>query len=131
MIEDQLYRETLLEIYKNPKNRGEIASPDIEARLDNPLCGDEVRIQLKIQNPKSKIQRAVFSGDGCVISQAGASLLAEYLEGKTLDEAKKLGSDDILKIIGINPGPARLGCALLGLNVLKEALFNGVQGKSR
>ena len=131
MIEDQLYRETILEVAQNPKNKGEISNPDLEARLLNPLCGDEVRIQLKIQDPGPKIQKAAFGGNGCAISQAAASLLAEYIVGKSVDEIKDLNSDDILKMIGINPSPARLGCALLSLNVLKEALKSGTEGESR
>ena len=130
-MEDQIYRESLLEVAQNPKNRGEIDNPDLEARLVNPLCGDEVWIQLKIQNPGSKIQKATFSGNGCAISQASASLLATYIEGEPLDEVKKLKTSDILKLVGINPTPARMGCALLSLNVLKEALINGTEGESR
>ena len=129
-MEDQIYRESLLEVAQNPKNRGEIDNPDLEARLVNPLCGDEVWIQLKIQNPGSKIQKATFSGNGCAISQASASLLATYIEGEPLDEVKKLKTSDILKLVGINPTPARMGCALLSLNVLKEALINGTEGES-
>ena len=137
MIEDQLYRETILEVAQNPKNKGEISNPDLEARLLNPLCGDEIRLQIKLtknQSPRTNnqiVQRAVFSGNGCAISQAAASLLAEYIIGKSVDEIKDLNSDDILKMIGINPSPARLGCALLSLNVLKEALKSGTEGESR
>ena len=130
-MENQLYRDTLLEVAQNPRNKEELPNPDLEAKLLNPLCGDEVKIQIKIQNPGSKIQKAAFSGNGCAISQAAASLLAEYIIGKSVDEIKDLNSDDILKMIGINPSPARLGCALLSLNVLKEALKSGTEGESR
>src|SRR3990167_11508707 len=101
MIEDQLYRETILELAQNPKNRGEISNPDLEARLLNPLCGDEIRLQIKLTNLPTEasaqagnqslitniqtVQRAVFSGNGCAISQAAASLLAEYIIGKSVD----------------------------------------------
>jgi len=121
MIEDPLYRESLLEIYRNPTNRGEIAKPDLEAKLVNPLCGDEVRIQIELANSKI-IKRAVFSGNGCAISQASASLLAESIHGKKLSDVNKLRGNDILKLIGMNPSPSRMGCALLSLEVLMEAL---------
>ena len=121
MIEDPLYRESLLEIYRNPTNRGEIAKPDLEAKLVNPLCGDEVRIQIELANGKI-IKRAVFSGNGCAISQASASLLAESIQGKKLSDVNKLRGNDILKLIGMNPSPSRMGCALLSLEVLMEAL---------
>ena len=121
MMEDQLYRESLLEIYRNPTNRGEIAKPDLEAKLVNPLCGDEVRIQIELANGKI-IKRAVFSGNGCAISQASASLLAESIHGKKLSDVNKLRGNDILKLIGMNPSPSRMGCALLSLEVLMEAL---------
>ena len=125
MMEDQLYRESLLEIYRNPTNRGEIAKPDLEAKLVNPLCGDEVRIQIELANSKI-IKRAVFSGNGCAISQASASLLAESIQGKKLSDVNKLRGNDILELIGINPSPSRIGCALLSLEVLMEAIRDGV-----
>ena len=127
MLEEQIYRETLLEIYRNPTNRGKITKPDLEAKLVSPLCGDEVRIQIGLANREQRtgnsiIKKVVFSGNGCAISQASASLLAESVEGKKLSEINKLRGNDILELIGINPSPSRIGCALLSLNVLKEAL---------
>ena len=128
MIEDQLYRETLLDIFRNPKNRGQIAKPDLEARLVNPLCGDEIKLQLQLVDSSKQqaasriIKKAVFSGNGCAISQASASLLATYIEGKSLVEVKKLAAKDMIRLIGIKPTPARIGCALLSLEVLREAL---------
>ncbi len=139
MIEDQIYREALLEVFNNPQNRGEIDKPDFEAMLLNPLCGDEVRLQIKLANNQParrslgvggspitnhQIEKAVFSGNGCAISQASASLLAEHIEGMTLAQVNKLDSGDILELMGINPTPARLKCALLSLDVLMEALKN-------
>src|SRR4030066_982891 len=125
MMEDQLYRESLLEIYRNPTNRGEIAKPDLEAKLVNPLCGDEVRIQIELANSKI-IKRAVFSGNGCAISQASASILADSIQGKKPSDVNKLRGNDILELIGINPSPSRIGCALLSLEVLMEAIRDGV-----
>lgn len=121
MIEDQLYRESLLEASRNPQNRGEISNPDLEAKMLNTLCGDEVKIQIKLGNSQ-KIKRAVFSGNGCAISQASASLLAEKIQGKSLSKIRKLDSGDIINLIGIRPSPARLKCALLSLEVITEAI---------
>ena len=146
MIEDQLYREAILDIFRNPKNRGEIQKPDLEARLMNSLCGDEIQIQLKlkttanrlqttakkkerktvVRSPNAVVESAAFTGNGCAISQASASLLASHIEGRQLSEVKKLEASDVLKLIGITPSPARLKCALLGLEVLKEAIRKAV-----
>lgn len=128
-MDDLLYRETLLEIYRNPQNRGKISKPDLEAKMVNPLCGDEIRLQIKLSSDKV-IKKALFSGNGCAISQASASLLARYIEGKKLTRIDKLDVSDILKLVGINPSPARLKCALLSLDVLKEAISNDTKGES-
>lgn len=125
MLDDQLYREELLEVFQNPKNRGEIANPDLEAKLLNPLCGDEITLQIKLKGGKV-IQKSVFSGNGCVISQASASLLAEKIEGKKLSQVRNLKGNDILELVGINPTPARMKCALLSLDVLMEAIKQNV-----
>ncbi|OGY25682.1 MAG: SUF system NifU family Fe-S cluster assembly protein [Candidatus Woykebacteria bacterium RBG_16_43_9] len=122
-MEEQLYREALLEIYRNPTNRREITKPDLEAKLVNPLCGDEVKLQIKLE--KGTVKKAAFSGNGCAISQASASLLAESIQGKKLSDVNKLRGNDILELIGINPSPSRVGCALLSLEVLMEALKSG------
>ena len=128
MIEEQLYRETLLEVVRNPQNRGEIKEADLEARMVNPLCGDEVTIQIKLK--RDIIDKAVFLGNGCAISQASASLLAKKIEGKSLAKVNKLKSNDIIKIIGVSPNPARLKCAVLSLDVLKETIKDALQSKS-
>lgn len=121
-MEDSLYREVLLERLANPVNYGKVADPDLEARLVNPLCGDEVLLQLKIK--KGIVEQAVYSGNGCAISQVSASFLTEKIKGKTLKELKNLKNNDILEMLGINPGPSRMKCALLSLEVLKNALEN-------
>ena len=123
MIEDQLYRGALLEVFQNPKNKGKITNPDLESKLLNPLCGDEVTLQIKLKD-RQVVEKAVFSGNGCAISQASASLLAEKIEGKNLKDVRQLKGNDILELIGINPSPARLKCAFLSLEVLMEALRN-------
>jgi len=115
-----LYREVLLERFNNPTNQGVLEKPDLEARLFNPICGDEVLIQLKVNN--GIIDQAVYSGNGCAISQVSASFLAEAIEGEKLEKIKKLNKNDILGWLGVNPGPSRLKCALLSLEVLQKAL---------
>lgn len=117
-----LYREVLLERLSNPVNQGVIAEPDLEARLVNPLCGDEVLLQMKVRN--GVIEQAVYSGNGCAISQVSASFLAEKIEGEKLSKVINIQKTDILNLLGINPGPARLKCALLSLEVLKQAIIN-------
>lgn len=119
-MNDSIYREEILEIIRDLQNKGTIKNPDFEATLDNPLCGDEVRLQIKLNG--SRIGKARFSGGGCAISLASADLLAQSIEGKSLTQIKKLGTNDILKLLGINPNPARMKCALLSLEVLKNAL---------
>lgn len=119
MIEDRLYREVLLERLENPVAQGTLAKPDLEARLVNQLCGDEVLLQLRIK--KGIIEQAVYSGNGCAISQVAASFLAENVKGIKLRKIRKLNKNDILNLLGINPGPSRLKCALLSLEVLKKA----------
>ncbi len=120
MNDQYLYRETLLERLANPVNQGVIDKPDLEARLVNPLCGDEVLLQLKVIN--GVIEQAVYSGNGCAISQVSADFLAEKLQGKNLEQIESITDKDILENLGINPGPARLRCALLSFEVLKKAL---------
>ncbi len=120
MIEERLYREVLLERLENPVAQGVLTKPDLEARLVNPICGDEVLIQLKVKN--HIIEQAVYSGDGCAISQVSASFLAESITGKKLEKIRKIKKNDILNLLGINPGPSRLKCALLSLEVLQKAV---------
>jgi len=122
-MENDLYREVLLERLANPINKGEIVAPDLSARLVNPLCGDEVLLQMRVKD--RKIDQAVYTGNGCAISQVSASFLAEKIEGKNFSEIASLSENDILEMLGINPGPSRLKCAILSLQVLKQALKNG------
>ncbi len=115
-----IYREALLERLADPVNRGMIERPDLSANLVNPLCGDEVLLQLKTKN--GIVEQAVYSGNGCAISQVSASFLTEKITGKKVSEINKLSQNDILDLLGINPGPARLKCAVLSLQVLKKAI---------
>ncbi len=119
---DDFYRENILDHYRHPHNKGELAQPTHTHQEDNPLCGDVIRIDLDV-NENDVIDQVGFSGEGCAISQASASMLTEMLEGKTLEEAKQLGKEDILAALGIELGPVRLKCALLSLKVLKGAVY--------
>ncbi len=119
-MEDQLYREALLERYSNPVNQGVIEKPDLEAKLSNPLCGDEVRLQFRLS--QGIISQTRFAGNGCVLSQVSASLVAEYSEGKALAEIEQVSLIDILSLLGVTPNPARLKCVTLSLDTLKKAL---------
>lgn len=118
---DSIYREIILEHSKNPSNKGKLDPADYTYEDLNPLCGDEVRIDVRVAD--GTVSEIAWSGHGCAISQASASLLTEMVDGKSLDEIRALGKDDILEELGIDLSPARLKCALLSLSVLKSALF--------
>ena len=122
---EDMYREVILDHYKNPRYRGELDPADISYQDDNPLCGDTIRIDLRVDDDDRVIECA-FSGQGCAISQASASMLMEDIQGKTLDEIKEYARDDILEMLGIELGPVRLKCAMLSLKVLKVGAY-GVQ----
>jgi len=119
---DDLYREQIIDRYKNPLMRGELDPHDYSYEDDNPLCGDRLRIDLRVDG-QGRITEAAFSGTGCAISQASADLLVESVVGKSLDEVKGLGKQDILSMLGIELGPVRLKCALLSLKVLKAGVY--------
>lgn len=122
---DDIYRQNILDHYQNPRNFGTLEHPDISAEDSNPLCGDEIRIDLKVKD--GVIEDVRFSGKGCSISRAAASMLTEEIRGKTLDEVKRIGRDDVLEMLGIELGPVRLKCALLALKTLKVGVY-GVRG---
>ncbi|HSO26643.1 MAG TPA: SUF system NifU family Fe-S cluster assembly protein [Anaerolineales bacterium] len=119
---DDLYRELIIERYKNPLYRGELDPHDISFEDDNPLCGDHIRIDLRVDE-NNRVTEAAFDGQGCAISQASADLLVESVMGKTLDEVKELSKEDVLDLLGIELGPVRLKCALLSLKVLKAGAY--------
>jgi nitrogen fixation protein NifU and related proteins len=116
-----LYREQILDHYRNPRNFGTIDDPDITYEDTNPLCGDRIRMDLRVRD--GKIAEIKFSGRGCAISQAAASILTEMIDGQDLDEVRRLSADDILDELAIPISPARIKCALLGLKVLKSGAY--------
>lgn len=115
-----LYSEIILDYFKNPVNKGQIAKPDGTAEEHNPLCGDKIRIDLLLDK-KGRIAEAKFSGEGCAISQAAASMLTEKLIGKTTSQIKKIANEEIYKMLNIPISPGRVKCALLGLVTAKKA----------
>lgn len=117
-----LYREIIIDRYKNPQHRGNLDPADISFEDENPLCGDQIRIDLSLDDHE-RVKEAVFSGHGCAISQASADLLIESIQGKSLDEIKKLSKADVLDLLGIELSPIRLKCALLSLKVLKAGVY--------
>jgi nitrogen fixation NifU-like protein len=122
---DQMYREVILDHYKNPRGHGIIEDADAEAEGQNPLCGDEVAIYVAFDGDTDTIEDVKFSGRGCAISQASTSMLMDMVKGRSAEEVASLSKEDLLEEIGIPLTPIRLKCALLGLSVLKLALHKG------
>ena len=118
---DDFYRQNILDHYQNPRNFGTLDKPDISAEDSNPLCGDKIRIDLRVKN--GTIEDVRFTGIGCSISRAAASMLTEEVRGKTLEEVKAIGRDEVLEMLGIELGPVRLKCALLALKTLKVGVY--------
>lgn len=120
-MSEDIYREIILDHYRNPRNKGRISDADVSFHDSNPLCGDEIDIHLKVED--NIVKDIKFEGRGCAISQASASMLTEMVMNKQLTSVKELGKDDILENIGlVNLGPARIKCALLSLKVLKMSM---------
>jgi nitrogen fixation NifU-like protein len=119
---DAMYREVILDHYKNPRGHGVIDDPDAEAEGQNPLCGDEVSIFVQFGADGETVEDVKFRGRGCAISQAATSMLTEMVRGRTAGEIASMPRDELLDEVGIPLSPVRLKCALLGLGVLKVAL---------
>ncbi len=129
MSSADIYKELILDYYRNPRNFGKLEKFDISSHDTNPLCGDEVDIQIRV-GEGNHIEDIKFSGKGCAISQASASLLTELAKGKELGWVKELSKEDVLKLLG-NPdlGPSRIKCALLGMKVLKTGVYGYLGAK--
>ena len=119
---EDLYRETIIDHYKNPQYRGHLDPNNIQFEDDNPLCGDHIEITLRVDG-SGRVTEGRFDGKGCAISQASADLMIESVVGKLLEEVKKMSKQDILEMLGIELGPVRLKCALLPLKVLKAGVY--------
>jgi nitrogen fixation NifU-like protein len=118
---DSLYRELILDHSKNPRNKGTLDPADYSYEDDNPLCGDEIRIDVRVEG--DRVSDIKFSGQGCAISVAAASMLTEMALGKPVGDVKEISKEDMLAELGVPIGPARMKCALLGLKVLKAGLY--------
>ena len=123
MSSADIYKEIILDYYRHPRNFGKLEQFDIDAHDSNPLCGDEIEIQLSV-SADGKIGDIKYVGKGCAISQASASMLTELAKGKPLEWVKQLAKEDVLEMLG-NPelGPSRVKCALLGMKVLKTGVY--------
>lgn len=118
---DQLYREAILDHYKHPRRKGHLETPDIHYHDHNPFCGDEITVELRVED--GIVTDAAFDGRGCAISQASASMMMEEIIGMSVDELKGWTKEDILEMLGIEIGPVRLKCALLPLKAIKAGIW--------
>ena len=119
-MDDQLYREYILDHYKHPHNHGSLDDADMEAHDLNPLCGDELTFQLAL-DPEGKVEKVAFDGHGCAISQASASMLSDELKGKTPQELLAMDHTTVLDLLGIEISATRMKCAMLSVKVVKAA----------
>ena len=115
-----IYKETILDHYRHPRNYGDLPNANAHAKDANNLCGDVIEMQVRVT--AGMIEDVRFRGEGCAISMATASMLTEFSKRKRVSEVKKLGKDDLIRLLGADPGPARIECALLALGVLKAAV---------
>src|SRR3989344_2089296 len=128
-MSDRMYQENILDHYRNPRNKHELAGAQINHLGANPICGDEVKIMANVGVGSGIIRESAFTGNGCAISQAAASMLTEMIKGKTIAQLKKLKNDDVVKMLGIPLSPTRLKCAILCLKVLEIGIKEFETGK--
>jgi nitrogen fixation NifU-like protein len=115
-----MYRQQILDHYKNPRNYGELEDPTFTHTGENPSCGDTIRVDIQLEDDGETIEYASFSGDGCAISQASASMLTSRLQGMTLDELANLDTDDVTEMLGVDISPMRIKCAVLARQVAQD-----------
>jgi nitrogen fixation NifU-like protein len=123
-----MYQEIILQHYRSPKNFGDLPGADLFGEEHNPLCGDRIEMRLKLGGDRRRVEAARFSGDGCAISVASASMLTSRLEGRPLEEVRAITRDDVLKMVGIPLSPVRIKCALTGFTALGRALTASGEG---
>src|ERR1700686_4340654 len=122
-----MYQEIILQHYRTPQNFGMLEGAELSGEESNPLCGDHIRIQLKLDHSRSQVEDVKFSGDGCAISVASTSLLTVKLKGSSLEAAGQLTREDVIKLVGIPLSPVRVKCALTGFAALGHALHPGAE----
>lgn len=121
-MDDSIYREQIIDLYEHPLNYGQLETADWSYEEDNPLCGDVIRIDVKLDD-QNRVAEVAWSGDGCAISQAAASLLTEEIKGMALEDVRNFDKDELLELIGVKLSMARVKCALLSLKVLKAGAY--------
>ncbi|SEN42991.1 nitrogen fixation protein NifU [Halorientalis persicus] len=115
-----MYRQQILDHYKSPRNYGEMEDPTFTHVGENPMCGDTIEMQVRLDDDEEEIEYVAFQGDGCAISQASASMLSEKLQGMTIEELRELDRDDVVEMLGVDISPMRIKCAVLAEKVAQD-----------
>jgi nitrogen fixation NifU-like protein len=115
-----MYRQQILDHYKNPRNYGELEEATFSHTGENPMCGDTIVMDVVLDDDEETIERVAFRGDGCAISQASASMLSEELHGMTVEELAELDRDDVVDLLGVDVSPMRVKCAVLAEKVVQD-----------
>jgi len=120
MVGSDMYRQQILDHYKNPRNYGEIDDPDFSHVGENPSCGDTIQVDVALADDGETIEHVAFTGDGCAISMAATSMLSQELRGMTVEELQELDTDDVTEMLGVDISPMRIKCAVLGRQVAQD-----------